>query len=213
MSSSLENAPRVLIACEFSGIVRNEFLRIGFDAWSCDLLPSERPGPHIQGDVLGVLNDGWDLMIAHPPCQYLSYAGLRWKDQPGRSLKIDLAIEFFRKLLDAPIPYIAIENPKGYAIARIRKPDQIVQPYHFGDPFEKKICLWLKNLPPLMASLICADFERNWTTRKSGSHRAADRSRTFPGMARQMAKQWGRALGTPLPNRGVPTMIYGENRW
>lgn len=180
---------RVLIACEFSGIVRDAFIARGHDAISCDLLPSERPGPHIQGDVRSVLADGWDLMIAHPPCQYLSYAGIRWWKQPGRMDKAREAMAFFLELWNAPIPMIAVENPRGLSWQWFRKPDQIIQPCDFGHDVTKATCLWLKQLPPLIATLINPYPFVNWTKYK-GSHNGHDRSRTFSGIAKAMADQW-----------------------
>ena len=151
---------RVLIACEFSGIVRDAFISRGHDALSCDLLPTERPGPHYQGDVLDILNDGWDLMIAHPPCTYLSRAGQAWKTRPIKGKTSDevtkfredqaqIAINFIKTLWSAPIEKICIENPIGVANTRWRKPTQIVHPYYFGDNEMKETCFWLKNLPRL----------------------------------------------------------------
>jgi hypothetical protein len=141
---------RVLVACEFSGIVREAFRKSGHDAWSCDLLSSDIPGQHIQGDVLGLLNDGWDMMIAHPPCTYLSSSGLHWnKRRPERAAQTEEALEFVLRLLEADIPKIALENPIGCISTRIRRPDQIIQPWQFGHPESKATCLWLKNLPPL----------------------------------------------------------------
>lgn len=180
----------MLVACEYSGIVRSAFASRGHDAWSCDLLPSELPGKHIQADVLTILNDGWDLMVAHPPCTYLSYAGNRYLKQPGRMEGIQAALEFFQVILNAPIPKIAVENPRGWTWKYIRKPDQVIEPYHFGHPMTKATCLWLKQLPPLMATLIIADPFVNWT-RNKGAHNGHDRSRTFPGIAEAMARQWG----------------------
>lgn len=140
---------RVLVACEYSGTVRDAFKQLGHDAWSCDILPSETEGNHIQADVLTVLNDGWDLMVAHPPCTKLSYAGLRWfKVQPNRMDEARVAFEFFMKMVNAPIPQIAIENPKGFPLKWYRMSDQKIHPYMFGEPFTKETHLWLKNLPP-----------------------------------------------------------------
>lgn len=183
---------RVLVACEFSGTVREAFAARGHDAWSCDILPTEQPGNHYQCDVREVLNLGWDLMVAHPPCQYLSYAGARWMNRPGRAEKMEEALEFFRLLMAAPIEKIAIENPRGWTWKNIRKPDQIVEPCHFGDPYTKATCLWLKNLPPLMASLIIVYPFKDWTVSKRGGHNGKARSKTFPGIAAAMAEQWGR---------------------
>ena len=181
---------RILAACEYSGIVREAFAARGHDAWSCDILPTEQPGQHYQCDVREVLNEGWDLMIAFPPCTYVSYAGLRWfKTQPDRMDKAREGFAFFMEMINAPIPMIAVENPRGYTWQWHRKPDQIIHPFHFGDPFTKATCLWLKNLPPLMASLIITDPFVNWTKYK-GSHTGHDRSRTFAGIAEAMAAQW-----------------------
>ena len=142
---------RVLVACEYSGRVRQAFRDFGHDAWSCDLLPSEDNSPyHIQGDILPLLNQGWDLMVAHPPCTYLAVSGLHWnKKDPERAAKTEEALEFVWTLMNAPIPRIAIENPVSCISSRIRKPDQIIQPWWFGEDASKKTCLWLKNLPLL----------------------------------------------------------------
>lgn len=141
---------KILIACEYSGIVRNEFLKLGHDAWSCDLLPTEIPGNHLQCDVREIINDGWDLMIAHPPCTYLSSSGLHWNQRiPGRDLKTKKALDFVQLLLNAPIKHIALENPVGAISSKIRKPDQIIQPWEYGHAESKATCLWLKNLPLL----------------------------------------------------------------
>lgn len=180
---------RVLVACEFSGIVRDAFAARGHNAWSCDLLPSERPGQHIQKDVRDILGDGWDLMIAHPPCEKLANSGRRWfKTQPDRWNEARAAFTFFMEMINAPIPMIAVENPKGLATNWYRRPDQIIQPCHFGDPMTKATYLWLKNLPPLMATLIITEPFVNWT---EFSHGRRERSRTFPGIAAAMAAQWG----------------------
>lgn len=192
---------KVLVACEFSGIVREEFRKLGHDAWSCDLLDTEIPGQHIKDDVLKHLG-GWDLMIAHPPCQFLSYAGNVWLKQPGRLEKRKLAFEFFMALINAPIPQIAVENPKGYPFKAYRYPDQIIQPFQFGHPFHKPTCLWLKNLSILIPTFDVSneinvkwDGKRNrhWVDRVGGGSETGrrNRSRTFPGIARAMAEQWG----------------------
>lgn len=156
---------KILVACEFSGIVRDAFSKKGHDAWSCDLLPTEseltkQEGKHIQGDVLKILDDGWDLMIAHPPCTYLCSSGLHWnsRGKPRRRQKrqqqtLD-ALGFVLALRDAPIPRICIENPIGYLSTNMAKPDQYIQPYHYGHPDSKKTCLWLKNLPRLIPTNI-----------------------------------------------------------
>lgn len=149
MGGSYNNI-RLLVACEYSGIVRDAFKDMGFDAWSCDLLPTEKPGNHLQCDVRSILNDGWDIMIAHPPCTYLSSSGLHWnKRVPERQAKTELALDFVSLLLNSNIKHIALENPIGAISSRIRKPDQIIQPYEYGHPESKSTCLWLKNLPNL----------------------------------------------------------------
>lgn len=142
-------AKRVLIACEFSGIVRDAFSAQGCDAWSCDLLPTERPGKHIQGDVLEVINDGWDLIIAHPPCTYLSYAANSSWNNPGREEKRQVAMQFFLACYNAPCKHICVENPVGLPNTIFRKPDQIIHPYYFGERQLKRTCLWLRSLPGL----------------------------------------------------------------
>jgi hypothetical protein len=197
---------RVLVACEFSGAVRDAFIRAGHDAMSCDMLPSETPGPHYQGDVRDVLGDGWDLMVAHPPCTYLSRAGARWWKVPGRQELADEAAAFVALLWAAPIPRIAIENPIGMLNRLWRYPDQTVQPWMFGDPYSKATCLWLRGLPPLLASLITEE-RTAWLPSNVGAGRrkgqrsqpgiaktAKDASRTFPGIAQAMADQWGPLL-------------------
>lgn len=141
---------RVLVACEYSGTVRDAFKELGLDAWSCDILPTEKPGKHLQCDVREILNDGWEVLIAHPPCTYLSSSGLHWnKRTPGRQEKTEEALVFVELLLNAPIKKIAVENPIGAISSRIRKPEQIIQPYEYGHPESKATCLWLKNLPEL----------------------------------------------------------------
>lgn len=146
---------KVLIACEYSGKVRDAFLRCGHDAVSCDLLPSDKPGPHMQADVVGLLEMGWDLLVAFPPCTYLCSSGLHWNTRrPERARHTEDALKFVRLLLDAPITKIALENPIGCISSRIRKPDQIVQPWQFGHPESKSTCLWLKGLPLLKPTKI-----------------------------------------------------------
>lgn len=141
---------KVLIACEYSGRVRDAFLRAGHDAMSCDLLPTDAPGPHYQGDVRDVLGNGWDLIIAHPPCTYLSVSGMHWTKRGLRDPKLtEDALDFVRLLMDAPAPRVAVENPVSVISSRIRRPDQIVQPWMFGHDASKKTCLWLKGLPLL----------------------------------------------------------------
>ncbi len=181
---------RVLIACEFSGIVRDAFIARGHEVLSCDLLPTEREGSHYQGDVRDVIYDGWDMMIAFPPCTYLSYAGNRHWNNPGREEKRREALTFVRFLMDAPIARIAIENPKGCISRYIRKEDQIITPYNFGHSEQKRTCLWLKNLPPLM--VVCTYLNRKeFIIAMSPSlNRAKNRSRTFQGIALAMASQW-----------------------
>lgn len=192
---------RVLVACEFSGTVRDAFATLGHDALSCDLLPTEKPGKHYQGDVLNILHDGWDLMIAHPPCTYLSSSGMHWTTRGLRDPQLtEDALEFVRVLLDAPIPRIALENPVGVISTRIRKYDQMVQPWYFGDDASKRTCLWLKNLPPLIdTNRLPGDHKtRRANQTDSGQNRlgpSADRwklrSVTYPGIAAAMAQQWG----------------------
>ena len=180
---------RVLIACEFSGTVRDAFLSAGHDAVSCDVLPSERPGPHYHGDVRDILGDGWDLMVAHPPCTHLAVSGARW--WPLKWAEQEAALSFVRMLLLAPIPRIAIENPVGLISTRIRKPDQIIQPWMFGHGELKTTCLWLKNLPPLFATSIAQGREQRLWRLPPSKTRWMERSRTYPGIAQAMATQWG----------------------
>ena len=180
---------RLLVACEFSGIVRDAFRRRGHDAWSCDLLPSERRGPHLRGDVRLFLDDGWDLMIAHPPCTDLAVSGARWFGEKRGSQRASL--EFVQTLMDAPIPKIAVENPVSVISSRIRKPDQVIQPWQFGHGETKAICLWLKNLPPLQATAVVAGREARVHRMPPGPDRWKDRSRFYEGVADAMAAQWG----------------------
>lgn len=193
---------KVLIACEFSGIVREAFRAKGHDVWSCDLLPSEQAGQHIQGNVLNILNEGWDLMIAHPPCTYLSRAGARWWKIPGREYLSEKAATFVFTLRDSPINKIAIENPIGKLNKLWRYPDQTIQPWWFGEPYSKATCLWLKNLPLLVPTKIMNHIpylpSNTGIGRKQGQrwsrgivHTSKDASRTFKGVAIAMAEQWG----------------------
>lgn len=185
---------RVLVACEFSGVVRDAFRARGHEALSCDLLPSERPGPHYQGDVRDILGDGWDMLIAHPPCTHLAVSGARWFAE--KQSEQAEALAFVRLLLDAPVPRIALENPVSIISSKIRRPSQIIQPWQFGHEESKATCLWLKQLPPLTPTAIMAVRNRNLTP--SGQNRLGpspdrwrERSRTYPGIAQAMALQWG----------------------
>jgi site-specific DNA-cytosine methylase len=181
----------VLIACEFSGIVRDEFIKRGHNAVSCDIIASERPGPHIQGDALDAIHaQAWDLMIAHPPCTHLAVSGAKhfYRKRQGQ---ID-ALAFVRALMRAPIPRIALENPVSIISTRIRKPDQIIQPYEYGHRERKTTCLWLKGLPRLQPTHIVDAQGYSYVHQEwHGSSREKDRSRTSVGIARAMADQWG----------------------
>lgn len=181
---------RVLIACEYSAIVRDAFRARGFDAWSCDLLPTEGdPRWHYQVDVREVINLGWDLMVSHPPCTHLAVSGARWfKDKQQEQAE---ALEFVRMLLDAPIPHIALENPVSIISSRIRKPDQTIQPWQFGHGETKATCLWIKNLPKLKPTNIVEGREARVHRMPPGPDRWKERSRTFRGVADAMADQWG----------------------
>ncbi len=181
---------RVLIACEYSGTVRDAFSALGHDAWSCDLLESEKPGNHIVADVLGLLNRGfgWDIMIGHPPCTHLAVSGARWFPEKQEEQKE--ALDFVRALLSAPIPHIAIENPVSIISTKICRPSQCIQPYHFGHGETKRTCLWLKNLPKLQYTNIVEGREQRIWKLPPGPDRWKERSRTFQGIADAMAKQW-----------------------
>lgn len=182
-------AVKVLIACEYSGVVRDAFIAAGHDAMSCDLLPTEQPGPHYQGDVMDIVNDGWDLMIAHPPCTHLAVSGARWfKDKQEEQAE---ALAFVQALMDAPIPRIALENPVSVISSRIRKPDQIIQPWQFGHGETKATCLWLKGLPLLEPTDVVDGREARIHKMPPSPDRWKDRSRTYPGIAKAMASQWG----------------------
>lgn len=181
---------RVLVACEYSGVVRDAFAAAGHDAMSCDLLPTERPdGKHYTGSVLDILDKGWDLMIAHPPCTHLAVSGARWFK--GKQVEQAEALNFVRFLMAAPIPRICIENPVSIISSRIRKPDQIIQPWQFGHGETKATCLWLKNLPPLVPTDIVSGRDNRIWKMPPSKDRGKLRSRTYYGIAQAMARQWG----------------------
>lgn len=188
---------KVLIACEFSGIVRNEFEKLGHDAWSCDLLATEQPGQHIRGNVLDILHDGWDLMIAHPPCTYLSNSGVSWlvgkNKRPQRWQAMISGANFFKKLLNAPIPHIAVENPIMHKYAKKiigQSQTQLIQPYQFGHGESKATCLWIKNLPPLIPTQYMKERVQRLHYLPPSEDRWRLRSMTYPGIAKAMAEQW-----------------------
>ena len=181
---------KVLIGCEFSGVVRRAFTALGHDAWSADILPAEDGAEkHIRGDVIDVLGDGWDLAIFHPPCTHLAVSGARWfKDKLAEQAE---ALDFVRMLLDAPIERIVLENPISIISSRIRKPDQIIQPYQFGDPYMKTTCLWLKGVQKLVPTNIVEGREQKCWKEPPGPDRWKNRSRTYPGIAQAFADQFG----------------------
>ena len=209
---------KVLITCEFSGIVRDAFIKRGHDAISCDLLPTDRPGPHLQGDVLPYLEAGWDLIIAHPPCTYLSNAGIRWfneekygeKAKERKLLRLE-AQKFVEKIYNSSCPRVVIENPVGWLNNHFKKPNQIIQPYQFGVPESKRTCLWLKGLPKLVPTKLVKPkvYARFKKGPKKGQpiygtqymhfekDRGLKRSITFQGVADAMAEQWGGSPSTP----------------
>ena len=192
---------RVLVACEYSGAVRDAFRRRGHDAVSCDLLPTDAPGPHHVGPVQDIIGDGWDLLVAFPPCTDLAASGARWfpaKRADGRQAR---ALDFVRLLLEAPIPRVAVENPVGVISSAIRKPDQIIQPYEHGHEATKTTCLWLRGLPLLVPTRVVGKGSRHvtksgrslptWYNLPPSADRWKVRSQTFPGIAEAMAAQWG----------------------
>ena|SRR5271157_3092795 len=181
---------KVLVACEYSGRVRDAFIALGHEAISCDFLPSESPGPHYQGDVRDILNNGWDLLIAHPPCTHLAVSGARWFKDKQQEQKD--ALDFVRLLMLAPIPRIAIENPISIISSRIKKPTQIIQPWQFGHGETKATCLWLKGLPHLAPENIVSGREAVVHKMPPGPDRWKNRSRTYVGIAKAMANQWGK---------------------
>lgn len=180
---------KVLIACEFSGIVREAFAKLGHDAWSCDLLPTEISGKHIQDDVKNLDLTKYDLMIAHPPCTHLAASGARWFKYKQQEQKD--ALEFVKWLMAAPVERIAIENPISIISSHIRKPDQIIQPWMFGHPETKATCLWLKNLPKLQPTNIVEGRKQRIHKMPETYNRWKERSRTYQGIAEAMAEQWG----------------------
>ena len=194
---------KVLVACEYSGIVRNAFAAKGHDAWSCDILPTESPGNHFEGDVLEHLYKGWDLMIAHPPCTHLAVSGARWFAEGKKPWSLqEEALNFVRKLLDAPIDKIALENPVSVISTKIRKPNQIIQPFEYGHDVTKRTCLWLKNLPNLKPTkIVKPDIVLVNGKKMSRMHydsfklpskeRSKVRSKFYTGIAEAMADQWG----------------------
>jgi hypothetical protein len=197
---------RLLVACEYSGTVRDAFAAKGWDAWSCDLLPTDKPGNHYQGDVMDIINDGWDMMIGHPPCTFLTIAANKWmkpeyaEKYPARHQDREDAAEFFMALYNAPIPKVCIENPIGVMSSRFRKPDCVIQPWMFGHGETKATCLWLKGLPRLIPTHMKGDMfaETEPEEREQRLHRlppTADRwklrSTTYQGIASAMAEQWG----------------------
>ena len=187
---------RVLVACEHTGVVRDAFRRAGHDALSCDFLPTEAPGPHYQGDVLDIIGDGFDLMIAHPPCTHLAVSGARWFPEKRREQAEALA--FVRTLMTAPIPRICIENPVSIISSHIRKPDQVIQPWMFGHGETKATCLWLKNLPPLRPTNVVEGREARIHRLPPSPDRWKLRSATYAGIAEAMASQWGKPLPLQL---------------
>ena len=197
---------KVLIACEYSGRVRDAFIAQGHDAISCDLLPTDSPGPHYQGDVKDILDDGFDLMIAHPPCTHLAVSGAKhfWRKEKEQKE----ALNFVRLLMNCNIPRWCIENPISIISSRIRAPNQIIQPYEYGDPFQKSTCLWLKNLPPLKPTKIVdkGEFYISPSGKKLPKWYSEDkswisRSRTFQGIANAFGNQWGAMVLPPITNQ------------
>ena len=182
---------KILVACEFSGVVRDAFIAQGHDAISCDLLPSERPGPHIQGDVLKILHDGWDMIVAFPPCTHLAVSGARWFPQKRQDGRQQQGIDFFMQFTNLACPKVAIENPIGIMSTIWRKPDQIIHPYWFGHGETKATCLWLKGLPKLTETNCVEGRLARIHFEPPSADRWKNRSRTFKGFAVAMSNQWG----------------------
>jgi hypothetical protein len=194
--------PKVLVACEYSGRVRDAFASLGWNAWSCDLLPSETPGNHHCGAVEDILPLHWDVLIAHPPCTHLAVSGARWfKDKQAEQAE---ALAFVQLLLDAPIPHIALENPVSIISTRIRRPTQVIQPWQFGHGETKATCLWLKNLPPLIPTDIVDGRENRIHRLPPSPDRWKERSRTYPGIAAAMATQWTTHWNALYPDKQLP---------
>lgn len=198
---------KVLVACEFSGTVRDAFAKLGHDAWSCDLEASETSGNHYQGDMFDIINEGWDLMIAHPPCTHLAVSGARHFEKKRADGRQQQGIDFFMKVINAPIPRMAVENPIGIMSSIYRKPDQIIQPWEYGHKTTKATCLWLKDLPLLKPTNIVEKGEfvvftsgkrmSKWyadSAKHSPKEREKIRNKTFQGIADAMAEQWGNLL-------------------
>ena len=212
--------PRVLVACEYSGRVRDAFIQAGCEAISCDLLPSDAPGPHYQGDVRDLLSENWDLMVAFPPCTYLCLSGMHWTKRGLRDPQLtEDALEFVQLLLEAPIPRIALENPVGIISKRIRKPDCIVQPWQFGHPEAKRTCFWLKGLPVLEPTdLLEKPASGRWENQTtSGQNKLApskdrwkERSKTYQGIADAMAIQWVPLLPKAVTSAPEPPQLLLE---
>jgi site-specific DNA-cytosine methylase len=191
---------KVLIACEYSGAVRDAFIRVGHDAMSCDLLPTDKPGPHYQGDVFDIIRNGWDLMIAHPPCTHLSVSGARHFAAKRADGRQQAAVDFFMALANVEIPKIAIENPICIMSSHWRKPEQIIQPWQFGHGETKATCLWLKGLPNLKPTDIVSGRADRIHKMPPSPDRWKMRSATYQGIANAMAEQWGY-------ERNIPTSL------
>ena len=181
---------KILVACEYSGRVRDAFASMGHDATSCDMLPTDAPGKHYKGDVTDILNDGWDMMVAFPPCTHLAVSGARWFAEKRADGRQQAALDFVRLLMDAPIDKIAIENPVSIISSHIRKPDQTIQPWQYGHGETKRTCLWLKGLPLLAPTDIVEGREQRIWKMPPSPDRWKLRSQTFQGIADAMAGQW-----------------------
>lgn len=201
---------RVLVACEYSGVVRDSFIALGHDAMSCDLLPTDVPGPHHMGDVVELLDQQWDILIAFPPCTYLCSSGMHWTVRGLRDPKLtEDALDFVRLLMNANVPHIALENPVGAISTRIRKPDQVIQPWQFGHGETKATCLWLKGLPKLQPTNIVEGREQRIFKMPPSADRWKERSKTFAGIAAAMAEQWSAFVLSSRTNS--PSVNAAEN--